>query len=262
MICCAIANYNVMFGVDFHDGYPFDIISPEGVPFVPHLVAAPVRWLIWKEAAESEHPSVVMPHGNAMSKIFDIGPRIPHLTFPAWNGWLHMLIYTLMSSSQGHFGVASVTIEGEPLAVALEYDENRQLECGDPLPLPTSILFAPNTVVAGLTMGDLMAGNDSMFIHSLIDAAASKLCGNAFDKMIHHGLIDSIVGHYLGYVADSKISKLIVDPFEKNVVDKVTEWEGKLVDRHTVTDEYFNNLELRPHYPLLPMGFMPDAANY
>lgn len=174
MICCVIANYHPMVGVDFHDGFPAVIPLPI-VPRAPHVVFAVVRFGPWWMANGVENENIQMPPGNAMAKVFDIGMFIPHLTFPALDSFVWMAIYTLLSSSQGHFGVASVKTPKGPIAVALMLYANPQLHCETPLPpLPTGVVLAPNTVVAGLTLGDLLAGILSMVLTSALTWGLSK----------------------------------------------------------------------------------------
>ncbi|NVB37691.1 hypothetical protein G6O69_07590 [Pseudenhygromyxa sp. WMMC2535] len=180
MICCAIANYHPMIGVDLHNGYPLLVPVPL-VPLAPHLVFAMVRFGPWWMASSQENLDIKMPPGNAMAKVFDIGMFVPHITFPAMNHVVHMLINTLGSSSQGHFGVSSVQTPKGPLAVALALIVNPQLECGDPCPLPTGFVIAPNTVIAGMTLGDFLAGVFSMAITSAVQFACSKVVDLLYD---------------------------------------------------------------------------------
>jgi len=174
VICCVIANYHPMLGVDFQDGFPALIPIPL-IPKAPHVVFAMVRFGPWWMAGAVENADIQMPPGNAMAKIFDIGMFIPHLTFPALNHFVYMLIYTLCSTSQGHFGVSSVLTPKGPIAVALMLFVNPQLHCDAPLPLPTGVVLAPNTVVAGLTIGDFLAGIFSMVLTSAVTWACGKV---------------------------------------------------------------------------------------
>ena len=158
MMCCVIANLHPMVGVDFHDGFPcFPTNIPIPiVPLAPHIVFAMVRFGPWWQASSSENTNVHVPFGNAMAKGFDIGMLVPHITAPALDSFIYMALDTLMSSSQGFFGVESVQTSQGPIAVALLEIVNLQIDCETPCGLPTGLLLAPSTVVAGLTLGDLL----------------------------------------------------------------------------------------------------------
>jgi hypothetical protein len=186
-----------MVGLDLHTGFPA-IIPVPFEPFAPHLVVAGVRCFIWQGASSKENTDIQMPPGDAMAKIFDIGPLIPHVTLPALDNPVWWVIYSLTSSSQGHFGVASVQTPQGPIAVALFLVANPQLDCASitqnalPLGLPTGIVIAPNTVVAGLTLGDLIAGILSMVLVSAATFAIGAVLSWGLPKLgtgILNGLI-------------------------------------------------------------------------
>lgn len=176
MICCVIGNNHSMVGCDLHEGFPMLTPVPV-VPFAPHVVFAIVRWKLWWMAKSQENSDVCMPPGHAMAKIFDIGMLIPHVTAPAFNHIAYMALYSLASSSQGHFGVSHVLTKKGPIAVALMLYVNPQLNCDSPLPLPTGQVIAPNTIVACMTFGDFLAGLFSMVLTSAVTWACSKVVG-------------------------------------------------------------------------------------
>lgn len=173
MICCVIANTHLMVGCDFHDSFP-TFFGPM-VPLGPHLVAARVRWGLTFMAGDMEAEKVLMPPGTAISKIFDIGMGIPHVPLvPNVYFWLYMLT----SSSQGHFGVSSVQTEKGSIAVAVLGPVNAQLNCEGSLSWPpwtTGFVDARNTVVAGMTAGDVLAGFISMTITSAVTFGLAHL---------------------------------------------------------------------------------------
>lgn len=185
MMCCVITRYHPMVGCDLHATWP-TMPLPAPVPMGPHFVAAVSRVGPWWMAEPNRSTMVETAAGQPLSKVFDIGMFIPHL---GPNHPLLLVILLLTSSSQGHFGVSSVEIQVNagkgPVAVALALVVNPQLNCNDrmffPIPLPTGILITPNTVVAGLTLGDLLAGLLSMVITSAVTAviglALNKIAG-------------------------------------------------------------------------------------
>ncbi|AKT37997.1 hypothetical protein [Chondromyces crocatus] len=182
MICCVIANNHWMYGLDLHQGFPALIFAPM-IPYAPHVVVARVRWGPWTGASSKEATTVQTPGGNVISKVFDIGALIPHVTFPALDHIVWMLLYTLLSSSQGHFGVASVVTDKGPIAVALMLNVNPQLDCGT-IPLPTGVVQADNTVVAGLTLGDLIAGLLSMLLTGVVTWGIGKFISFGGSKIL------------------------------------------------------------------------------
>lgn len=203
MMCCVITRFHQMMGVDFHAsalGFPIPIPPP--VPQMVHMVSATVRFGIWFQAKDKESEKVDTYAGAPMSKIFDIGMFIPHLgiNHPIVLGFL-----SACSSSQGHFGVASVITDKGPIAVALDVCVNPQLNCNDfllmpipfplPVPLPTGLLHAPNTVVAGLTLGDVFAGYLSMVMTSAATMVIGGLIGAPF--------------HYLPPILKPKLGSLM-----------------------------------------------------
>ncbi|MCA9663432.1 MAG: hypothetical protein KC486_34195 [Myxococcales bacterium] len=169
MICCVIANHHPMLGVDLHDSFPAFISPP--LPRGPHLVGAMVHWGPWWMAGAKEAADVLMPPGRMMSSIFDIGMLIPHVPLCAN---VYFWLYILTSSSQAHFGVASVRTSKGPIAAALMLYANPQLQCEGPLTMPpaptapTAMVLAPNTVVAGMTIGDVIAGFVTMALTSAL----------------------------------------------------------------------------------------------
>lgn len=190
MICCVIANYHPMLGVDFHDSFP-TFIGPL-VPRGPHIVGAIVRFGPWWMAGSKETTKVVTPPGNVISKVFDIGMFIPHIPLvPDVYFWL----YILVSSSQGHFGVASVQTDKGPIAAALMLFVNPQLQCEGPLtmpPAPTGVVLAPNTVVAGMTIGDVIAGFVTMVITSAVTFGLAHFLNFAVPALAN-GIMNSLI---------------------------------------------------------------------
>ncbi|MCK6588390.1 MAG: hypothetical protein HUU21_36065 [Polyangiaceae bacterium] len=182
MMCCVITRYHVMAGVDRHTSWVQQPIPP-WLPIGPHFVGAMCQFGPWWMAKPNRSTTIDTVIGAPMSRGFEIGMFIPHLGV---NSIFLLAIYLLTSSSQAHFGVSSVLIEVDgsgsgPVAVALFLFANPQLNCDDfsfyPGPLPTGLLLAPNTIVAGLTIGDLIAGIYSMILSSLATALIGFVTG-------------------------------------------------------------------------------------
>src|SRR5262245_1926935 len=124
MMCCVITRYHPMIGCDVHTAQPSFPVPPP-VPGTPHFVAAVARLGPWWMAKDQESEKVDTAAGVPLSKVFDIGMLIPHI---GANSPLLMLLLTLKSSSQGHFGVASVRTDKGPVAVGLFLVANPQLD--------------------------------------------------------------------------------------------------------------------------------------
>jgi hypothetical protein len=171
------------------------------------------RFGVWWMAEPNRSPTVDTAAGQPLSKVFDIGMFIPHI---GPNHPLLLGILLLTSSSQGHFGVASVEIQTNagtgPVAVALQLVTNPQLNCGDisffPVPMPTGVLLAPNTVVAGLTLGDLIAGFLSMLVTTIATAAIGFLLNKLGGPLVKwtggkiFNLVDDLVGRMIMRLPD------------------------------------------------------------
>jgi hypothetical protein len=294
MMCCVITRYHPMVGCDLHTSQvAFPVPIPPPIPYMPHFAAALVRIGPWWMAEPRESPTVETAAGAAMAKIFDIGMFIPQLGV---NSPIILAFLWLLSCSQAHFGVASVQIktnDGQgPVAVALALVANPQLNCNDalplpkiapeplPLPLPTGILLAPNTVVAGLTLGDLLAGILSMVLTSVITGAIGAAVGalgkplNALASRIIGRTVgplgEKILGTLLGWVVGSpagysfslpNLGSLLNSP----IIQGLSESAGSLVDsvaNRWGLNDYFNDVALIPTFPLTgPVPAVPVPAS-
>lgn len=218
MMCCVITRFHRMVGCDLHTADPTFPVPPY-LPGTPHIVYAVTRLALWSDAEEKESKRVDTAAGPPMSKVFDIGVRIPHLGV---NHPIPLLFLFLTSSSQGHFGVHSVQTDRGPIAVALELFVNPQLQCNDflptpklfplPFPLPTGVVIAPNTVVAGLTLGDFLAGLLSMALTSVATLAMGFVTGS----FIKWGL--PFLGNYAGHVTG------FLDPLMMQLNNRMPTW--------------------------------------
>jgi hypothetical protein len=232
MMCCVITRYHPMVGCDIHTAFP----TPIPVPFMPHIVFAVARLGFWWMAKPKESPTVNTAAGPPLATIFDIGMLIPHI---GPNIPLRTAFLMLTSSSQGHFGVHSVQIDtnsGEgPIAVALQLFVNPQLNCNDlgglTLGLPTGALFAPNTVVAGLTLGDLLAGVLSMLLTSLTTMVLGKLtdlAGGALMRQLNTRMPAWLL---------SKLPRISLGPYSSEIVKLLKGWSiGSPMGYSSTTD--------------------------
>jgi hypothetical protein len=181
MVFCALMTIHPMVGVDFHDGIPPP--GPVMVPKIPHFTVATLKWLLPTSAPT---PKVQGPFGfSLMQQGTDIGNFIPHV---AANYLLPLVIAT--SGSKSHFGASTVQSEGKPTAAALLIAVNPNLNCSGPAmpPLPSGFVIAPNTVLVGMTLGDIIGGIFSMAVDCAIQFGLnrlfdSKLAGRLFSRI-------------------------------------------------------------------------------
>lgn len=173
MDCALLLTYHPMIGIDFHDTYPVPL-GPM-VPRGPHGVGALLRFPPWFMGTRSKE--VDCRFGNPMARGTDIKLGIPHLPLVP-NFVIYPIMYSIASGSQSHFGVSTVQTEVGPVAVAVLKYINFNLNCEGPAscpPLPTGIVIAHNTVLAGMTMGDFIAGLVTMVAVSLLQFAIGHI---------------------------------------------------------------------------------------
>ncbi|HYH97238.1 hypothetical protein [Hyalangium sp.] len=181
MVFCALMTVHPMVGVDLHDGIPPP--GPVPVPKIPHFTVATLKWLL---PTSTPTPKVQGPFGfSLMQQGTDIGNFLPHV---AANYLLPLVIAT--SGSKSHFGASTVQSEGKPTAAAILVAVNLNLNCAGAAmpPLPSGFVVAPNTVLVGLTLGDVLGGIFSMAVDCAIQFGlnrlfASQRVGNLFTRL-------------------------------------------------------------------------------
>lgn len=183
-----------MLGIDFHDA----LVPPDPQPilFMPHDAFAPLEGLVGassvKKAAKTNAEHVPM-----LQRATDIGIMIPHIGL---NALLPLVI--LGSGSKSYFGAGTVQLEGKATAVAVLNDANINLNCGGGTtpPTPTGYVFAPCTVRAGMTMGDLYAGIAQMVVEGLVTWGINFGLGKATTGLgpVLGGVASLLAGWVLG----------------------------------------------------------------
>ncbi|PRQ09744.1 hypothetical protein [Enhygromyxa salina] len=163
----------LVFGVDWHLSFP-----PLKPVLAPHAVIWVVGWsqktnFLWAvTTSKASSPEsgvstpVVVDGGYAIAIDHDAGPHPVHL-FPN----LLYPIITIGSSSKAKFASGTVITPQGPMAIAVAYWLNFNLNCQDfPLPpLPTGVTVAAFCKVrAGFTLGDLFRGLGAMAIDMAI----------------------------------------------------------------------------------------------
>lgn len=172
MMNCVLITIHPMLGCDMHDTIPPP--GPVVVPAVPHFAAATLRWLM---PTHKKADTISTMGFSPMQQGTDIGNFIPHISAPHY---LLPLVIAL-SGSKSHFGVASVHMQGQPVAVALLVVLNLNLNCSGATcpPLPTGVVIAPNTVVSSMTLGDFLGGLFAMVVDAAIQFGLNRLFGSA-----------------------------------------------------------------------------------
>jgi hypothetical protein len=169
MTCSVLVHYYPMLGVDLHKAQAPGPVPP--VPFSPHVVVAALYLGPWGILTGLPALTVKSQYGITMQKGTDIGPLIPHVCVPIPPNLLTP-VYILGSASKSYFGVATVKVGGAPVAVAVAKIMNLNVNCGD-IPTPSGYVMAPNTVNAGMTLGDFLSG----LLTALVEGALQWVIG-------------------------------------------------------------------------------------
>ena len=99
----------------------------------------------------------------------DLGPLIPHVTFPIISNPWYVKIWPL-SSNETKFSSSSVRANGKPVACASLWPPLPMVACGEPISLPFSFPINNwNTVRVGLSWRDLLAGALDIIIGLVMD---------------------------------------------------------------------------------------------
>lgn len=168
--------WDVVFGASMHHG-----------PFPPALQAsaegATQMWVGFFLFRNRLTHSVRHKKREIVQKDHDIGPLMPHITFPqVANPW-YAIIYPL-SSCEVKFSAAKVRADGDPVGCSQIFPVPLpMLTCGEPVSMPlafsTTTMF--NTVSVGLRGWDILAGYLSIVASLVIDYVFHRLSGG-FDK--------------------------------------------------------------------------------
>lgn len=185
-----LIEYHPMLGVDMHDELAPAVPVPVPVPMAPHVTGALLNWVI--PASMAETVRATSAGGRVMKRGTDIQIMIPHV--PTTPACLLAVVLTAFSGSKSHFGPRSVQVRGGPVAVALiPVGINLNLNCAQ-IPLPTGAVIAPNSVVTGMTWGDIIGGFASMFVDAALQAITNAILPSGLGPSIAGAFIGSPVG--------------------------------------------------------------------
>jgi hypothetical protein len=191
MMFNVLIEWHPMIGLDLHNEVCVPPAPP--VPMAPHLTTATLNWII--PAAMTKKVFATFVHARVMQRGTDIQSFVPHIPL-APPAILLAPILTIFSGSKSHFGPRSVEVEGTPVAVGLLGAVNINLNCGE-IPTPSGFVLAPNTVVAGMTLGDVIGGIFAMASDAAIQYAMNKILGPLGPTW--SGIAGALFGSPLGF---------------------------------------------------------------
>jgi len=232
MMHCAHLTIHGFIGAGFHDAV-FPPV-PTVVPFTPHVSMQTLLGLTIKAKWSK---TVIGPFGfQLLGKDNDSGLMVPHISIPPPNALVPIVI--AFGGSKIMFGASTVKLDvdgaGVPMGACLIpfVPLSRNQACNQPLNLPTDNVIAPNTVLVGLTLGDVIGGVVNVVIDMGVSFALGKLGGKISDKItqpivaaalnkfgatftsmavgevgeaVTNALVDAVVGYGIGE-ADGAIS--------------------------------------------------------
>lgn len=168
-----LKDFHPMLGIDLHIPWLIGTPAPAPAP-VPYYVGMVLCGLTGTYQRAITHKST---WGTVVQKGSDIGPLIPHI------GPLSYLLPLdiLFSASKSYFGSSLSLAEGKPVAVAVLFVVNLNLNCGTPFPKRPGVVIAFNTHFVGMTIGDFIHGLLSAGIDWLLQYAIGKALGRFSD---------------------------------------------------------------------------------
>jgi hypothetical protein len=163
-----LKHWHPMLGCDRHIPWPPGSPAPSPTP-VPYFTISSMMGI--NVTASMAHDVLSAYLGTTMLKVTDIGPMIPHIGAPS-----NLLLLEIpLSSSKSYFGSSRYVSKGKPVAVALLFVVNPNLNCGTPVPTPTGCVIAITTHRVDMSWGDIFAGLLQMCCDIAIMWAISKI---------------------------------------------------------------------------------------
>jgi hypothetical protein len=187
-------------GVDIHNSLP--PVPPAPAPHVVVWGMGLSGWMqlpLWPSASKAntlDSPKLVKRNpvlsfvGHSCARAHDAGPHLGHF---AANSLL--AIIWLGASSKSEFGSGTVYTPFGHMGINMLWIGNLQLDCADPIAMPTSMTFTIDyTVKAGFTWMDLLNGVVHLVVDLVIDALIGVLLGGL--QLLAKGAIDRITKKY------------------------------------------------------------------
>ena len=177
--CKALNSIQLVAGRDFHKQMPPP--PPAGpLPMAPHAVVSCMGFAMPATAKQSS--TVKVGGGYAIGRQHDLGAGMYHF---APNTLLPLIWAGAGNKAEFGSSTVSIDVKGKSLRMAVALlpgvGLNPQLDCNEPCPMPTSVCIASfNTVTAGLSAADCVAGFAAMTADIAATWMSSKIVGGAF----------------------------------------------------------------------------------
>lgn len=184
--CCILSQWHPMMSYE-----PEWVIIPPAPPFPAPFFAISVLNGIPYIGSAAVANTVASSFGNTLQMGTDIGKIIPHFGTPN----LNLIIVIAFSKSKSVFGSSVVMAENKPVATACLVVANLNVNCAAPVSWPIAAVCAPNTAMAGMSLGDYLAGAVEIAVTCAIDAIMNRL-GDRFTN----GLASRMAGRITGLV--------------------------------------------------------------
>lgn len=117
----------------------------------------------------------------------DSGFVVPHIAIPPPNVLVPVVIGFGSSKPMFSASTVQINVDGASLPVAagmIPYNfVSINQACNDPCNYPSDMVISPNTVVVGLTLGDMLAGFVNIAIDCIISAIANKIGGDVSEAI-------------------------------------------------------------------------------
>ncbi len=176
---CKVINFtHLVVGMDMHKNMPPP--APAGPVPMPHLVATCIGDAMI--ATSKEAPTVKAGGASAVARQHDVGMGLFPARGPGYHtaGNLLLPIVWLGAGNKCEFGSSTVKVPTGRIAVALVpvAGLNPQLDCFEPAPFIGSLCISSmNTVMAGFTWMDCLAGFVAMAVDSVAVWIVGKISG-------------------------------------------------------------------------------------
>lgn len=169
-----LVHFHPMIGCDFETVMPPGSPSPLPAP-APYGTMQILNGLM-PFVKSKPTMRTICGFGLPLQQGTDIGFLIGHVGAP--NVLLPVII--LFSSSKSLFSASTVQFESNPVSTSSNIVYNLNLNCGSPMSTPTGMVLAPNTVLAGMTLGDFIAGYARVAMQMAISFIAGKISQRFF----------------------------------------------------------------------------------